>query len=452
MKNNLGCIFFRFSPSFVREILVSKSGVGVVAGNTAWLMLDRITRMLLGITVGAWVARYLGPSQYGELAYSIAMVALFQTIANLGADGIIVRNLVHNTKDTHVILGTALGLRVVFGIISYFLVIVSVVFLQPGNKEALVITAIVGGILVFQAADTIDLWFQSQNQNKRTVIPKLVAYFFTNGIKVTLILNDASLLYFAIALLLDIVVASFGLWFSYRRFPADDRWLFRFSYSKNLLKESFPYLISGVAIMIYMRIDQIIIREYLGAKELGLYSAALVLSTFWGFIPMTLYTALGPYVANKKLESEQAYYDALSNIFRIFGGIAIAAVLFTMFLGPLIVELLFGESYLGSINILLVHVFTNIFIFLGIAQGLWIINEKLGRISIYKTLIGLIVCLVGNFSLVPIYGAIGSAITAVLVQFSSAVASNVLFSTRILKMQLFGIFPFDILFRKKPKS
>lgn len=434
-------------PQVLRDCFADRPNVHSFIDNTGWLMLDKFVRLALGITVGAWVARYLGPGQYGELTYSIALVALFQAAANLGADGIIIRDIVKRPEDAPGILGTAFWLRVLFGVFSWGIVLGTLAILRPKDKMALLITAIVGSVLVFQAVDTIDLWFQSQNQNRRTVIPKLLAYIFTNGVKVILILIHASLILFASAILLDVIIAAIGLCISYNNFPISGGWRFRFHLAGDLLKQSFPFLLSGLAIMIYMRIDQIMIREMVSDKELGIYSAGMALSSFWGFIPLTLSIALGPYVARKKNESEQAYYDALETIFRIFGALSVVVVVLVMFFGSFAIDLLYGQAYAGSKHILSIHIFTFIFISLGIAQNLWIVNERAGRIGLYKTIIGLIACIIGNIFLIPIYGAIGAAIVAVLVQFLSAVGSNIIFSHRVLKMQLLAIVLFPLMKR-----
>lgn len=426
-------------PPVLRDCFTDRPNLRSFIDNTSWLMLDKFVRLALGIAVGAWVARYLGPERYGELTYSIAFVALFQTVANLGADGIIIRDIVKRPGDAQVILGTAFWLRVLFGLLSLGIVLGILAFLRPQDKKAMLVTAIVGGVLVFQSVDTIDLWFQSQNQNRRTVIPKVLAYIFTNGVKVVLILIHASLILFASAILLDVIIAAIGLWISYKRFPINGGWQFRFHLAGDLLKQSFPFMLSGLAIMIYMRLDQVMIREMVSDKELGIYSAGMALSSFWGFIPLTLSIALGPYVARKKTESEQAYYDALDIIFRIYGAVSVVVVVLVLISGPFAIDLLYGKAYAGSKHILSIHIFTFIFISLGIAQNLWIVNERAGRIGLYKTIIGLIVCIIGNIFLIPIYGAVGAAIVAVFVQFLSAVGSNIIFSPRILKMQLLGI-------------
>ena len=81
----------RFLPASLRQRLAGRVNLHAVIHNSGWLMFDKLVRMLLGLVVGAWVARYLGPESFGELAYVLAYVAFFQAIANLGIDGIIVR-------------------------------------------------------------------------------------------------------------------------------------------------------------------------------------------------------------------------------------------------------------------------------------------------------------------------------------------------------------------------
>jgi PST family polysaccharide transporter len=80
-------------PKVLRDCFTDRPYLHTMLSNTGWLMIDRFVRLFLGVAVGAWVARYLGPERYGELCYSIALVALFQTVANLGADGIIIRDI-----------------------------------------------------------------------------------------------------------------------------------------------------------------------------------------------------------------------------------------------------------------------------------------------------------------------------------------------------------------------
>jgi PST family polysaccharide transporter len=417
-----------------------------IAENSAWLVLDKGLRLLFGLVVGAWVARYLGPSLYGQLAYVLALVALFQAVAILGLDGIVVREIARDPSVAGAILGTAFILRLSAGVAGWLGSIACMAMINGPGDRSVGLTALAGAVLVFQAADTVDLWFQSQSQSRRTVFAKLTALLLSNGVKIWLILAGAPLQAFAAVMVVDAIAAALGLVFAYRRFPCAQRWTRVRGMSTMLLGEGWPFMLSGVAIMVYMRIDQIMIRELLSEHELGLYAAVVPLATVWQFIPMTLSVSLAPFVARKKAESEAAYWLALGRIFRAFSLFGWLACIVTLLLAGFIVSMLLGPEFSDGSAVLAIYVFTNLFIGLGVAQGLWLVNERLPILSLYKALIGAVVCVLGNFVLLPIMGIAGAAITAVLAQFTAAVLSNVVFSRRILVLQFRSLF----LLRPKP--
>jgi hypothetical protein len=56
-------------------------GLRKILGNMSWLFVDRAVRMGMGLFVGVWIARYLGPAKFGSLNFAVAFVALFGTVA-----------------------------------------------------------------------------------------------------------------------------------------------------------------------------------------------------------------------------------------------------------------------------------------------------------------------------------------------------------------------------------
>ena len=177
-------IWLRLIPSVIRKKLAGRTNLHAAIHNSGWIFFDKILRALLGLLVGAWVARYLGPTQFGELAYYLAFIALFQGITNLGLDGIAVREMSQHHSRAHIILGTIYKLRVYAGIGCWALAILSYGIIEGINGSGIYIIGLVGLPLVFQASDTVDLWFQGQSQSKRTVAAKAIAYLLVNIVKV----------------------------------------------------------------------------------------------------------------------------------------------------------------------------------------------------------------------------------------------------------------------------
>jgi PST family polysaccharide transporter len=404
--------------------------------NSGWLFLDKMLRLALGLLVGAWVARYLGPAQYGELAYVLAYIAFFQAVATLGLDGIVVRDIAQNKDQANTVLGTAFALRLGVGVICWLTAIGSMACLNGVHDRSVVLTALAGGGLVFQAADTVDLWFQSQSQSRRTVLAKLTAYLISSGVKVALVLNGAPLVAFAAVMVLDGLTAAIGLAVAYKRFPSKQRWNRAASTARQLLSESWPFILSGISIMVYMRIDQIMIKEMLGTQQLGIYAAVLPLATLWQFIPMMLNASLAPFVARKKAESESAYWETLQKIFKAYALLGWLVCIPTVVFANLAVGILYGVQYQEGAMVLSIYVFTNLFINLGVAQGLWLLNERKARISLFKAIVGAFVAMLGNWLLIPQFGINGVAIVAVLAQLASGVLMNLIFSRRIFFIQI----------------
>lgn len=416
------------------------NGLYLAAANSGWLLFDKLARALLGLLVGAWVARYLGPAQFGVLAYVIAFIAMFQAVASLSIDAIAVRDITRDRNAAPEILGTLLALRLGAGIACWAAVIGCVALFSSGDGQVLWMTVIVGGVLVFQAADTVDLWFQSQSQSRRTVVAKLSAYLVSSGLKVMLILIQAPLEAFAFVTAFDALACAAGLWMAYQHLPTATAWRRSMSRARPLLAEAWPFVLSGVSIAVYSRVDQILVKELLGDRSLGIYAAALPLTQFWQVIPMTLATSLAPFMAQRKQADEAGYRRALVRTFRAFFYLGVAAAVLTFAVSDLLVRLLFGPEFAEAAPVLNVLGIANVFCFLGIAHGLWLVNERRFAVRLYGTLLAGLTALSLNYLLLPRLGVIGAAWSAIAAQVVAAFLINVLLDREGFRMQLEAIF------------
>ena len=139
-----------------------------ILDDAAWLFADRIIRMGVGLVVGVWVARYLGPEQFGLLNYAMAIVAMFGAFAGLGLNGIIVRDLVKDPDCANITLGTAFSLQFISGLLVFGLAVAAINFTRPDDALSKLAVAILGFALVFRATDVVKYWFESRIKNANT--------------------------------------------------------------------------------------------------------------------------------------------------------------------------------------------------------------------------------------------------------------------------------------------
>lgn len=407
------------------SLLKNNSGLQKILSNISWLFADRILRMGCGLIVGVWVARYLGVQQFGILNYAVAFVAIFNPLATLGLDVVVVKRLVDRNESPQQILGTSFWMKSIAGCITWLLVILGIFLLRPNDPISIITVAILGASNIFQALDTIDLWFQSQVRSKYSVLAKNVAFIIANGIKIYLITTQAPLLAFVSLILLEAVLGGLGLLLVYKQQGYFIRsWQWNKSLAKDLIQESFPLILSGLTIMIYMRIDQIMLGQMIGDKAVGIYSAATRISEVWYFIPMAVSSSVMPAIFKAKEISEELYYRRIGELNRGLVWLSIVVAIVMTFLSSPIILMLFGDGYVESANILSVHVWASVFVFTGVATSGWFIAENLTYLTLYRTLTGAVINVILNAILIPIYGGIGAAIATVIAQIFASLLSN----------------------------
>lgn len=421
--------------------LAGLMGSLAVRRNVQWLFLEKSLRILLGVLVGAWVARHLGPERFGVLSYAIAFVAIFQAACQLGLDAIVVRDIAQRPDAASAVLGTALRLRIGAGLAGCVVALGLMSLLRPGDSEALLLTALIAGGLLFQAADTVDLWFQSQLQSKRSVLAKTAAFVLSNGARVLAILSDAGLTTFAALVLVEAVLVAAALAVMYRRLPTGDRWRWQGGLAPTLLRESWPLLAAGLAVLLYMRLDQIMLRELVGEYALGQYAAAQQLSTVGYFLPMIICSSAAPELARLHASDMVAYQAALRRLFSLCWVVSLSLAAVMLLGADLFVALLFGPDYAEAATVLRWHVLAMVPVSLGLAQSLWITHERRPAMALQRTLLGFAVSLSLNLLLIPRYGAVGAAVAYLCCQTTAAILSNALLAPSMLRLQFAALFP-----------
>ena len=267
-------------------------------------------------------------------------------------------------------------------------------------------------------------WFESQVLSKFTVWVQNGTFLFFASIKVLLILKGASLVAFAWATMVEgLVVALVMLIVLGVRGPRARQLCVTVARSKSLLIESWPLLLASVAVVVYMRIDQIMLGQMIGEEAVGIYSAAVRISEIWYFVPMAIVASVFPAILEAKNRSEEQYSRRLQRLYDLMVWLSISIAVPMTFLSTPIVTLLFGDAYEAAGAVLAVHIWAAIFVFLGVASGKWFLAEGLQLMSLQRSVLGALINVALNILLIPKYGALGAAWGTVAAQFSA----NILF-------------------------
>lgn len=441
----------RLLPGPLRRRIEHRQFLVGILDNFGWLFLDKILRMGVGLLVGVWIARYLGPAQYGQLNYAIAFVSMFGAIAGLGLNSIVVRDLVKHPDGTDNTLVTAFLLQTLGGLLTVVTIISVMAWLRPDDDFTRMMVAVLSFSLVFKSTDVVRYWFEAQVQSRYAVWVENAVFVLVSIVKIGAILMALELMAFVWISLFEAMFASFGL----IAIGIAKGWRIRlpdasFQRAMSLLKDSWPLLLSGLSVMIYMRIDMVMLEEISGNWEVGIYAAATRISEIWYFLPMIIVSSVTPYIIRFHTVDPILYLQRMRSLYFIMAWLATIVSLLLSIFSSQIVRLLFGDQFEDAAPVLAIHLWASLAVFLGVASSQHLIAEQLQVVSLYRTLIGL-VCNVGlNLILIPEMGSRGAAVATVISYFAATFSLVLFRATRQHAIHMMTA-PFDLtIFQKSP--
>ncbi len=415
--------------------------------NIAWLVGDRAFRVLGTFVIGLVIARIMGPADFGGYSYAYTLIALLMLTVSLGLNGVVVKQVVDRPHDAGEILGTACVLQAAAAAaVVAVLALVPMVIGWTGDHYARLALIMALGLL-FRPSEPVRYWFESQVSAKYAVMADNAAFVIGATMKLGSLWLWRSLTALAWATAAEMALSGIFLVLIYRqRGRHDARWRLSGRTARALLGAGWPLLLAGLSIALYTRIDQVILMALRGPTETGIFSAAARIGEMLYVVPTVIATTFFPRWQRLLQQSEQAHARAITTTMAwMVGGCALLSV--AMLLpAPLVTRLLYGNGYAAAAPVLAIHIWTCVFVSMGVLGNQWYLSHGLQGRTLFCTVLGAATNIGLNLALVPSMGAKGAAIASVAAQAVSAfladaasAASRPLFMLK-LRVLLFPVF------------
>lgn len=382
--------------------------------NTSWLMSERLVRAAVVLVVGVYVARYLGPEDFGVLSYATSFVALFAALASLGVDSILVRELISETNRRDELLGTVFCLKGAASVMTVVLV-GGIALLIPHDDSTYWLIIMIAIGLMFQSMTIVDVYFQSRVEARYPVRVQLVQLVLSSFLKILLVVLEAPLYWFGAAILADSILMAAGLVFVYKQQRLSvAAWRYSHALAKRLLVSTWPLLLSGILVSVYMKIDQVFVKQLLGNQAIGEYAAAARLVEGVYLFPAVIAASLFPAIASARAADRTLYEKRLKRLHGLLAWLAVAISAPVALFSGEVIEIAFGEAFRAATDVLRIQIWASVFAFLGVASSQYLLAEDLTRISLLRTLIGCAASVLLNLALIPPLGIAGAAWATVI--------------------------------------
>jgi PST family polysaccharide transporter len=402
----------------------TRSGIQRYALNTGWLFAGRVSQILIGLVVTIVVARYLGPQQFGLLNFVMAATFLLGVAANFGMDGIARRILVEDSEKSGKIAGTYFVLATGVALALYAAMAVGTLLLTEDTMR-IQLFLILGCVFIAAAFRIIDLWFNARVASGPIAFATTLSVAVAGLLKLWLVYANAELPWFAAAILLESILLICLRMVIYKRAGGSmGQWRFDSSIASLFVKNGWLLMLSAVATNIYMKLDQVMLGVLIDDRAVGIYAAAVRLSTIWHFIPVILATSLFPAILKAKSESQDKYHCRLQQYFSLNTSLAYAIMIPIAFIGPFLIRWIYGDDFSQAGPILSLHIITVILAFLQIARAQYLLAEGFYKFILFASVLGAGVNIVLNLVLIPAYGGMGAAASTIIAQLTGIVLAN----------------------------
>jgi PST family polysaccharide transporter len=405
--------------NFIKKLNLNSS-INNILRNIGWLLSEKIINIIIGVGVSIMLARYLGPEDFGVLNFLLAAVALIGPIASLGLNGILTKELLNSPEKEGQIFATAILFRTLSGVIALVVLLIVFQFAFVEKQSLFPLVLVVGMAQTLMSFSALRFWFEAKVLSKYLVkysvfvsiisaLAKGLTVYVNGTLEIIVWITAAEMAANALILLIPYAHHSGKL----------RHWSLNFTLGKELVKRSWWLTLSGVAAIVYMKIDQIMLGKMIGSAEVGIYAVAARFSEVWYFVPLAIMSSLFPSLIKAKKIGKDLYEARMQTFFDLLFWVAFLIALFMTFISTPFILFLYGEDYVASANILSIHIWAGLFVFMRAALSKWLIAENLMAFSLVTHGAGAIINVLANFVLIPIYAGDGAAI-ATLISYATA--------------------------------
>lgn len=387
-----------------------------IATNISWLTLEKAIRIITFFFVGSYVIRYLGPEKFGILSLILTILSIFSVFSSWGIRGILVKKLAESQSNTSIILFNSFFITISFSLLFLIIFIIFTYFYSTSIEEDIFLLFFISSFaLLFTFNEVISAYFESKINIKPITKIVVFANLLISAIKIIFLINESPLIYFVILIPVEsLVIALFSVYVITKKINIFRFIKIDFKILKNFVYLGLPLAFASLVNILNMRIDQFMIINLLDFSQLGIYSAGVRISELFFIIPTALTASYFPKYVRAHSSKE---YDLLKEMTSVLFIYSILSFIFVYFFGSLFINILFGNEYLKSAEILKILIFSTFFISFSLVNGKWLLKYEKTKIILYRVMISSLVNIILNYFLINLYGLNGAAYATIISYF-----------------------------------
>ena len=410
-----------------------------VAQNTSFLTVASVLQKVISFFYFIFVARLVGVENTGVYFFAITFTTIFTVVADFGMGPVLTREAARFSDRAETYFNTVFWTKIMFGLGAYGLIVFFANVLNYPESTKLLIY--ISGITMF--FDNLTTAFNSVFRARKNLVYESMAVigaqFTTLVIGTFALFNHWPLVW----LILAYTIPSFlNLLFMSQMLKRVYGFVIKFVWNREVFKiflaTALPFALAGIIGRLYSYSDSLLMSKMLTAKELGWWSVPYKITFAFQFVPVALSASIYPVFSSLFISERDKIGHLFEKAWRYLFVVVFPLALGIIAIADPVVKHAFGAQYAPSIWPLRILLLSLIFGFLTFITGALLNATNKQKIQTGLVSVALVVNIILNLILLPIFNITGAAIAA-LVSNAMLCGLGLYFSTRQVEINLKNI-------------
>jgi O-antigen/teichoic acid export membrane protein len=380
--------------------------------NSFFALIAKVLEGAKVLIISVLIARYYGPEDLGRFSFVLGFISIVAVFAEFRLQSVLTKEISEKTYSSGLLLGSAISINLFFSIMG--LLIIGIYAFFESDDVVKLCMLIYSASFFFKVPRCYRAFFIANEKNKIIAICEIWSSLFMLFALSFCVYRSVDLYLLVLVRSLDFLVFGFFSHILFLRDVSKEKFVYQFdmSLAKRLIRLSAPFVLSGFAMILFQRVDLILVRQIIGDYSAGIYSASLNITLIFSIIPLVVSESIAPKMYRAK-KNQNLYGVARQGFVSIVTVVGFLMSIIMFIIGGFLLDGLYGSEYSDGFNAIKILSLCPILIALGAAAGQVIVSDECQQGVFGKSVIALVVTIVLNFVLIPIIGIEGAAVSTV---------------------------------------
>lgn len=407
-----------------------------IVSNSLWMMIEKCISIFGLIFVTSYVAKYIGPANFGKIALAATLFGFVQTLTWFGNQEILFKRVSRNPNSgLKYLIGTQ-NLRKILFLICALPILLGLYFYS--DYLTLIFGIATALATYFITQDVYAIYNNAVLHSYINAIVNMIGLSIALGVRYLIVLFEWNYVFLGIPIvftaLIPFLLKKYIFNKSQQLKPISMKY-----YRKYYFGAGSALVLSTLAVTLYTQVTSLMLVALTSTRELGIYAVAVTLGMSWAFINTSIITSIVSRIYREKSNYQSYVMIAKLNAVIIF--VSLVVVVMLAFLGQWLVNVLYGNAYQDAYELIVILGLATLCSGLGTVAARLMVKEESYRYISRKMMCVAITSLPISYIMIYLFELKGAAYSVLIIELLSLTFFNYFYKNGLIfKIHFFPFF------------